>query len=55
LKLIRFGMSESFASQLRPHLVGAHLSEYHEAVESLMVSHFPVIPANSIRAACSII
>src|SRR3989339_1176892 len=53
LKLIRFGMSESFASQLRPHLVGAHLSEYHEAVESLMVSHFPVIPANSIRAACS--
>lgn len=53
LKLIRYGLSEGFASQLRPHLVGEHLSEYHEAVESLMVSHFPVIPANSLRSACA--
>lgn len=54
LKLIRFGLGEPLAAQLRPHLAGELLEEYHEAVESLMVSHFPVIPANSLRAACAL-
>jgi len=53
LKLIRYSLSEPFESQLRPRLVGEQLSEFHEAVESLMVSHFPVIPANSLRASCA--
>lgn len=53
LKLIRYGLSEGFPSQLRPHLLADHLLEYHDAVESLMVSHFPVIPANSLRSACA--
>jgi DNA repair protein RecO (recombination protein O) len=52
LKLIRFGLSESFPSQLRPHLGADDVSAYHEAVESLIISHFPVIPANSIRGSC---
>ncbi len=51
-KLIRFSLSEPFASQLRPHLPAELLLEYHDAVEALIVSHFPVIPANSLRAAC---
>lgn len=55
LKLLRFGLSEPFSSQFRPHLSGERLGEYHEAVESLMVSHFPVIPASSIRAACAFV
>ncbi|NBS41090.1 DNA repair protein RecO [bacterium] len=52
LKLIRFGLSEPFPSQLRPHLPAELLVEYHDAVEALIVSHFPVIPANSLRGAC---
>jgi DNA repair protein RecO (recombination protein O) len=52
LKLVRFGLSEPFSDQFRPHLSGEHLAEYHEAVESLLISHFPVIPANSLRGAC---
>lgn len=54
LKLIRFGLAEPFASQLRPLLPAELLTEFHEAVESLMISHFPVIPANSLRASCMV-
>ena len=53
LKLLRFALENPFEHQLRPHLPGAVLGEFHEAVESLIVSHFPTIPANSIRAACA--
>jgi len=52
LKLVRFALERSFEDQLRPHLSGSTLSEVHEAIESLIVSHFPVIPAASLRAAC---
>ncbi len=54
LKLLRFGLSEPFESHLRPLLPVAALDEFHDAVEGLMISHFPVIPANSLRAACSL-
>ncbi len=52
LKLLRYAMENDFASQLRLHLSGTVLAEFHEAVESLIISHFPTIPANSLRAAC---
>lgn len=54
LKLLRFAMSEGFHEQLRPHLPGEALGQFHEAVESLIISHFPTIPASSLRAACTI-
>ncbi|MBI4592088.1 DNA repair protein RecO [Candidatus Uhrbacteria bacterium] len=54
LKLVRFGLEEEFASHLRPHLRAEDLAGYHEAIESLMISHFPVIPASSLRAACAV-
>ena len=54
LKLTRFGLEENFSSHLRPHLKSEDLAGFHEAVESLMVSHFPVIPASSLRAACAV-
>ncbi|TAK03285.1 DNA repair protein RecO [Patescibacteria group bacterium] len=52
LKLIRFALAERFEHQLRPHLPADTLEAFHEAVESLIISHFPTIPANSLRAAC---
>lgn len=54
LKLVRFGLEEGFASHLRPHLKAEDLAGFHEATESLMISHFPVIPASSLRAACAV-
>lgn len=54
LKLLRFGLAEPFEFHLRPLLPVAALDEFHDAVEGLMISHFPVIPANSLRAACSL-
>lgn len=54
LKLVRFALAERFEDQLRPHLPGPVLAEFHEIVESLIISHFPTIPANSLRAACTI-
>lgn len=54
LKLVRFGLEEGFASHLRPHLKAEDLAGFHEAIESLMISHFPVIPASSLRAACAV-
>lgn len=52
LKLLRFGLSESFLELLRPRLSSDFLDEYHEAVEGLLIAHFPTIPAATIRAAC---
>ena len=54
LKLLRFGIEEPFASHLRPHLSGADLEGFHDAIESLIISHFPTIPASSLRAACAV-
>jgi DNA repair protein RecO (recombination protein O) len=55
LKLIRFSLRESFADQLRPHLPFETLSRYHETTESFIISHFPTIPANSLRASCQVL
>ena len=55
LKLLRFGLSESFEAQTRPHLPSDTLFGFHEAVESLIISHFPTIPVNSLRAACGVL
>jgi len=54
LKLMRFALSERFAELLRPRLSGEVLTEYHEAVEGLLVAHFPTIPATTLRAACNL-
>jgi DNA repair protein RecO (recombination protein O) len=54
LKLVRFGLNNSFEDQLKPHLKATDLSGFHDAVESLMISHFPTIPASSLRAACGV-
>ncbi|MFH1404466.1 MAG: DNA repair protein RecO [Patescibacteria group bacterium] len=52
LKLLRFALQEDFSEQLRPHLLGVLIPEFHNAVESLLISHFPTIPANTIRESC---
>jgi DNA repair protein RecO (recombination protein O) len=52
LKLLRYALGESFRDQLRPYLPGETLASFHEAVESLIVGHFPVIPGSSLRGAC---
>ena len=52
LKLIRFALAESFEEQLKPHLSGESLMNFHEAIESLIISHFPSIPAISLRGSC---
>jgi recombinational DNA repair protein (RecF pathway) len=54
LKLIRFALTESFQDQLKPHLKGSALMGFHEALESLIISHFPTIPAVSVRGACAL-
>lgn len=54
LKLLRFGIEQPFHAHLRPHLRGVDLGGFHEAVESLIVSHFPTIPASSLREACAV-
>ncbi|MBT5807706.1 DNA repair protein RecO [Candidatus Uhrbacteria bacterium] len=54
LKLVRHALYESFENQLRPHLKGEDIAGFHEAVESLIISHFPTIPASSLRASCGV-
>ncbi len=54
LKLMRFALSERFADLLRPRLSGEILDQYHEAVEALLVAHFPTIPATTLRVACNL-
>jgi len=51
LKLLRFAANQPFNDLLKPRLPANTLNEYHEAIESLIVSHFPTIPANSLREA----
>lgn len=53
LKLIRFALTEPFKSQLRPTLTGQDIEHFHETLESYLITHFPVIPAVSIRGACA--
>ncbi len=55
LKLVRFALQESFEDQLSPHLAGQALAAFHETTESFIISHFPTIPANSIRHSCRIV
>ncbi len=52
LKLLRFALGQTFTDQLRPHLSGQALASFHETVESLIIAHFPVIPAISMRESC---
>lgn len=54
LKLLRFAASESFPDLLRIRLEGPDALAFHDAVESLMVSHFPTIPAVSLRGAIQV-
>lgn len=54
LKLARFALQESFELQTRPHLKAEHILNFHEILESLIISHFPTIPAVSLRTACAI-
>jgi DNA repair protein RecO (recombination protein O) len=51
LKLIRFALREAPAEFLKPSIPGAFLLEFHDLVESLLVCHFPTIPATTLRAA----
>lgn len=53
LKLLRFALFEPFDALTRPHLSSEAILPYHDLVESLVISHFPSIPATSIRSACS--
>lgn len=54
LKLLRFVLAEPFESHMKPRLRGEDLTGFHEAVESLIISHFPTIPAASLREACAV-
>jgi len=54
LKLARFSLQESFPELLKLHLSAQGIEGFHEAVESLVISHFPTIPASSLRASCSV-
>lgn len=49
LKLARFASAEHFERLLDIRLPGPIASEFHDLVESLIVAHFPVIPATSLR------
>jgi DNA repair protein RecO (recombination protein O) len=51
LKLIRFSLRESPNEFLKPTIPGQTLLEFHDLVESLLVCHFPTIPATSLRVA----
>mgnify|MGYP002725685228 CR=1 FL=1 len=51
LKLLRFALDNTFTDQLRPRLSGRVIASFHDCVESLLISHFPIIPAISLRAA----
>lgn len=49
LKLVRYAMIEKFDDLLHVRLPGLLIPEFHDLVESLVIAHFPVIPAVSIR------
>ena len=52
VKLMRYALQEPFPALARPSLSGSALQAFHETVESLIVAHFPLIPAASLRGAC---
>lgn len=52
LKLIRFSLEEHFQELLKLHLTIEGISGFHDSIESLVISHFPTIPASSLRASC---
>jgi len=54
LKLVRFSLQEGFSELLKLHLSAVGIAGFHEAVESLVICHFPTIPASSLRASCSV-
>lgn len=51
LKLVRFSMKEHPVELLKPAIEGKLLLEFHDLVESLLICHFPTIPATSLRVA----
>ncbi|MBU0531460.1 MAG: DNA repair protein RecO [Candidatus Uhrbacteria bacterium] len=51
LKLVRFALKERPEELLKPSIPGQLLLEYHDLVESLLICHFPTIPATSLRVA----
>lgn len=51
LKLLRFSIKETPDDLLKPAIKGELILEFHDLVESLMVCHFPTIPATSLRIA----
>lgn len=51
VKLLRLGLAQPILDLLRVRLPGEHLLGFHEAVESLLIAHFPTIPAVSLRSA----
>lgn len=52
LQMLRHAAAAPFSDQLRLVLPGALLGEFHEAVESLITGHFPVVPPNTLRESC---
>lgn len=53
LKLMRYAIFESFEAQMRPALKTQNIAYFHDTLESYLITHFPVIPAVSIRTACA--
>jgi len=51
LKLLRFSIKETPNELLKPTIKGELILEFHDLIESLMVCHFPTIPATSLRIA----
>ena len=51
LKLVRVSLEYPFASLLDLRLPGEALTEFHEAVDSLVIAHFPVIPLFTLNRA----
>ncbi len=44
VKLVRHAMKEDFGALLNVRLPGEFLADFYRVVESLLISHFPVIP-----------
>lgn len=49
LKLMRYAMISTFEDLLLVRLPGPLIPEFHDLVESLVIAHFPIIPALSIH------
>lgn len=53
LKVLRLSLEQSLSSFLEARIPRESLDSFHEAVESLLISHFPTIPASALREAVS--